>query len=173
MEFERLIGKRRSVREFEDRPVEDEQVRAVLEAANSAPSAGGCQAYEIVRVEDPAVRSSLARAALDQMFIAQAPVVLVFLATPSRSSGRYGRRGRQLYCIQDATIACAFAHLRAADLGLGSVWVGAFDDDGVRRALGAPAESRPVAILPLGHPGEDPAPTPRRSLDDLVRPDRY
>lgn len=173
MDLETALRERRSIREFENRPVEMEKVQGVLEAANAAPSAGNLQAYEVVRVSDQGVRSDLARAALGQTFIADAPVVLVFLADPLRSSVRYGGRGRDLYCIQDATIACAYAHLRAADLGLGSVWVGAFDDEAVRRAVGAPAEQRPIAILPLGYSGESPPPSRRRGVSDLLHQDRF
>lgn len=173
MELESVLRNRRSIRAYKDQPVEEEKIRAILEAAGSAPSAGNLQAYEIVQVKDSEVRSALARAALDQDFIVTAPVVLVFLANAIRSSARYGQRGRRLYAVQDATIACAYAHLRAADLGLGSVWVGAFDDEAVRRAVGAPEEIRPVSILPIGHPAESPAASPRRGLDDLIHLDRF
>jgi len=73
-----------------------------------------------------------------------------------------------LYCVQDATIACTFAILAATALGLASVWVGAFDEDDVRRAIGAPPTHRPVAMLPIGYAAEVPRLRPRRSLKDLV-----
>jgi nitroreductase len=73
-----------------------------------------------------------------------------------------------LYCLQDATIACTFAHLAAVALGLASVWVGAFDDEGVRQAIGVGDNLLPVAILSIGYPGEQPKSTSRRSLSDLV-----
>lgn len=173
MELEEILRNRRSVRVYEDRPVEAEKIRSILKAASSAPSAGNLQAYEIVLVSDPEVRATLARVALDQAFLASAPVVLVFVTNPLRSSARYGQRGRHLYALQDATIACAFAHIRAADLGLGSVWVGAYDDEAVRRAVGAPEGFRPVAILPIGYPAETPEKTTRRNLDDLVHTDQF
>jgi nitroreductase len=168
MDFFDLIQRRHSVRAFTPQPVEEQKLRAILEAANRAPSAGNLQAYEIYLVTDPARLRLLARAALDQDFIAQAPVALVFCANPARSARKYGRRGTALYCLQDATIACTFAHLAAAALGLASVWVGAFDDGGVRRTIGVGDNLLPVAILPLGYPGEKPQPTSRRPLSDLV-----
>jgi len=168
MDYFELLEKRHSIRSYTSQPVEDEKLHAILQAANRAPSAGNLQAYEIYLVTDPARLQALARAALDQTFIAQAPVALVFCANPKRSSVRYGRRGTTLYCIQDATIACAFAHLAAAALGLASVWVGAFDEDGVRRVIGVWEDLRPVAILPLGYPGEKPEITSRRQLSSLV-----
>jgi len=153
--------------------VEDEKVRRILEAANSAPSAGNCQAYGIVIVRDPDARKRLMDAAWGQEFILQAPVALVFCADPTRNSGRYGRRGESLYALQDATIACTFAMLAATDLGLATVWVGAFNDDMVARAVGVEPPVRPVAILPIGYPAEHPGPSPRRDLNDLVREERW
>ncbi|MFC1705594.1 nitroreductase family protein [Planctomycetota bacterium] len=173
MQFESLLRERRSVRSFTEKQIDDDMVDAILEAANLAPSAGNLQAYEVVMVKDTSVRAALARAALNQSFVAQAPLVLVFFTNPRRSSGRYGERGRELYCIQDASAACAFAHLRAADLGLGSVWIGAFDDRAVSRAVNAPAELQPVAILPIGYPAQSPRAAPRRPLSNLVHPDRF
>jgi nitroreductase len=169
-----VIKRRRSVRAFAPEAVEAEKVAQVLAAANAAPSAGNLQGYEIFRVTLEKERAALARAALDQFFVAQAPVVLVFCANQARSAAKYRERGARLYAIQDATIACAFAMLAATALGLGTVWVGAFDDAAVQRVLGCP-DLLPVAILPVGYPAEEPEPTPRRSLTDLVhevvRPD--
>ena len=88
---------------------------------------------------------------------------------PARSAMKYGRRGQDLYALQDATIAGAYAQLAATALGLGSTWVGAFHEEAVRRAVGIPAVEIPVAILPIGYPGETPGPTPRRRLADVAR----
>jgi nitroreductase len=112
-----VIKARRSVRAFSPRSVETEKVAQVLAAANAAPSAGNLQAYEIFRVMREQKRAALARAALDQFFVAQAPVVLVFCANPARSATKYRERGARLYAIQDATIACAFAMLAATARG--------------------------------------------------------
>jgi nitroreductase len=162
-----VIKKRRSVRAFTPQPVEPEKVAQVLAAANAAPSAGSLQGYEIFQVTREKERAALARAALDQFYVAQAPVVLVFCANPARSAAKYRERGARLYAIQDATIACTFAMLAATALGLGTVWVGAFDDAAVQRVLGR-QDLLPVAILPMGYPAEEPEPTPRRSLEELV-----
>jgi nitroreductase len=166
--FFELIASRRSVRAYSPAPVEPEKLNAILEAANRAPSAGNLQAYEIYLVRDAAVRRRLARAALDQFFLAQAPVVLVFCAHGRRSAERYGRRGAELYALQDASVACTFAMLAVTALGLGTVWVGAFDEEAVRGAIGAPEAHRPVAMLPVGYPAEQPEATPRRRLAELV-----
>lgn len=168
MEFFEVIHVRRSVRAFQARAVEEEKIKRILEAANRAPSAGNLQAYEIFLVTSQQRRDELARAALGQDFLSQAPVCLVFCAHPARLTERYGERGRRLYAIQDATIACTFAMLAATALGLASVWVGAFEDEAVRRAIRAPKELQPVAILAIGYGAETPTPTSRRRLAELV-----
>ena len=168
MEFFDVVRTRHSMRAFATTPVDDVKMQTILEAVNQAPSAGNLQAYEIYLVRRDRDRSALARAALEQWFVAQAPVVLVFCADPRRSERRYRQRGVGLYAVQDATIACAFAMLAATALGLATVWVGAFDDDAVRRAIRVPAELVPVALLPVGFAAEEPEATPRRELSDLV-----
>ena len=168
MEFTELIKHRRSVRAFQSKSVDVDILKDILESANQAPSAGNLQAFEIYVAVDTIRRTDLARAAHEQYFIAEAPVVLVFCANPSRSVGRYGDRGTNLYALQDATIACTFAMLAATEHNLGSVWVGAFDERAVRRALAIPDDLLPVAMLPIGYTAESPGPKPRRSLSDLV-----
>lgn len=170
-DFFEVIRSRRSVRSFAAQDVSESQLHVVLDAMNRAPSAGNLQAYEVVVVREAQRRRLLARAAVDQDFVAEAPVVLVFLESPARSRPRYGLRGAELYCCQDATIAAAHAQLAAHALGLGTVWVGAFDDGSVRRAVEAPADLRPVAILVIGHPAEMPEPTSRRAMRDIVHPE--
>lgn len=169
MEFFEVIRHRRSVRAYQPTAVEAEKVRQILACAMAAPSAGNLQAYAIVVVTDAKTRRALARAALDQMFIAEAPVVLVFFQDPGRSAVKYGRRGAELYSLQDATIACAYAQLAATALGLASCWVGAFDEETVNRLLKAPPGLRPVALLAVGYPAEVPYPTGRRPLEEVVR----
>lgn len=169
MEFFEVVQARRSVRAFSARPVETEKLQKILDAANRAPSAGNLQAYQIFDVTKPSILDSLVDASRGQEFIAQAPVVLVFCADPARSAKRYTQRGQSLYCIQDATIACAYAQLAATALGLASVWVGAFDDAAARDAIGAAHDLRPIAVLPIGYAAEEPGQTSRRAQSDLVR----
>jgi nitroreductase len=168
MEFFEVLKARQSVRAFAPSAVEEEKLRAVLEAAGSAPSAGNLQAYEIYVVKAEALKRALARAALEQHCLVQAPVALVFCANPARSEHRYGERGAGLYSVQDTTIACTYAMLAATSLGLASVWVGAFDEADVRDALGITEDLLPLVILPIGYAAEKPKCTPRRPLDELV-----
>lgn len=168
MDFFELIAARHSVRAFQKRDVSDATLKRIIAAATRAPSAGNQQAYEIVAVRTPDRKQELARAALDQAFIAEAPLVLVFLGNPARNRERYGERGARLYCLQDATIAAAYAGLAVQALGLGAVWVGAFDDTAVRRAVAAGPELVPSSLLVIGHPAEVPAASSRRPPEELM-----
>jgi nitroreductase len=168
MDFFETIDARHSIRAYQDRPMDEALLQQILENINRAPSAGNLQAYEVYVICDAAPRSALVAAAYDQEFLAQAPLVLVFCTHAKRSAVRYMQRGTELYCIQDATIACTFAMLAATALGLSTVWVGAFDEERVRGVLGAPPEHRPVAMLPVGYAAESPRIRPRRKLNDLV-----
>jgi nitroreductase len=162
------IRQRQSIRTFQGRDIEPEKLEAVLSAVNQAPSAGNLQAYQVWLVRDRALRDALVHAAWEQEFIAQAPVVLAFCAAPARA-GKYGARGETLYAVQDASVAAAYAQLAAVALGLGTCWVGAFDEQAVSQALRLPADQRPGALLPLGYPAENTRRTSRRPLDELVR----
>ena len=165
MEFFEVIKTRHSIRAYTAQALEPEKAQAILDAANCAPSAGNRQAYEIFAVTSRDVLRALAsgRAYFDVI-----PLALVFCAHPARLE-RFGERGAKLYCVQDATIACAYAQLAATALGLSSVWIGRFDEDSVRRAIGAGEELLPVAILPIGYAAQTPETKPRRALEDLVR----
>jgi nitroreductase len=168
MKFFDVVKKRRSIRAFLPAPVADDELRRILEAANAAPSAGNLQSYEIYVVMEKRRRESLARAAREQLFIAGAPVSLVFCTHAERSTERYGKRAKRLYAVQDATIACTFAMLAATAQGLSSVWVGSFEPEDVRRIVGAPPGIVPVAILPVGRAAAAPEAPARRELEDLV-----
>jgi nitroreductase len=168
MDFFEVIDSRRSMRKYSDKPVEEEKLKKILESANKAPSAGNLQGYEIYIVRKIEQRKAVVKAARDQEFLAEAPVVLIFCANPERVVEKYQERGSDLYCIQDATIACVFSMLAAKALGLDTVWVGAFVEESVRKAIRIPDHLRPVSILPIGYAGKEPKIRPRRELQDLV-----
>lgn len=172
MNFFDLIASRHSVRSFTSEGVSSDTIRRIVAAADRAPSAGNQQAYEIVVVRSADTRQRLAAAASGQGFVADAPVVLVFLAHPARNAERYGERGARLYSLQDATIAAAYAQLAVQAQGLASVWVGSVDDDAVLRAVAAPAGMAFSSLLVIGHPAEAPTPTSRRAIDDLMHDER-
>lgn len=168
MDYFEVTKERHSIRAYTAQPIEATKLNQILEAASRAPSAGNLQAYEVYVVTDEQHKLALVKAAGDQEFLAQAPLVLVFCAHTGRSAIRYGERGIHLYSVQDATIACTFGMLAATALGLSTVWVGAFDEDAVRNIIDAPQVQRPIAILPLGYAAESPRIRQKRSLDDLI-----
>jgi len=165
--FECIKG-RRSIRAFTSDPVKEEDLKKILEAAIHAPSAGNLQSWEFVIVRDKDRKLQLARAALNQTFIAEAPVVIVVCANLTRSGRIYGERGRTLYCIQDTAAAIQNILLTAYALGYGTCWVGAFREEAASKILKLPPDVRPVAIIPIGRPAERPAPRPRMPLNKVV-----
>jgi nitroreductase len=166
-QFFGLLKQRRSVRAFSKRKLDGSVVDAILEACDLAPSSGGLQTFEIYRVESDEKKRRLVAASRDQEFVAEAPLLVVFCANPSRSVHKYGERS-QLFSVQDATIAAAYAQLTVYALGLTTVWTGAFDEKKVSEILGLPKEHRPVAMLPIGHPGEVPKEKTTRGPRDLI-----
>jgi len=169
MELKETIKKRKSVRHFqEDKSVDDSTVRAILELAIRAPSAGNVQPWIIHVVRKPESRKLLTEAAHGQSFIAQAPVALVVCIDKERTLSTYGQRGLELYSIQDTAALTEHILLTAVDMGLGTCWVGAFDEEACSRALSLSRNERPVAIIPLGYPAKDPADRGRRRLDEVT-----
>ncbi len=173
MDVFEAIRERRSIRAFSPDPVPDELLEKILEAAKWAPSAGNCQARDFIVVRDSGVKRGLCRAALGQSFIEEAPVDIVVCANEDRSAGRYGSRGRRLYCLLDAAAAVQNLLLAVHALGLGACWIGAYHDESVSKVLQLPKSWKPVAIIPLGYPAEKPWPSSRIPLEALVHRDRY
>ncbi len=164
----RLIRGRRSIRRFLPAAVPDSDIEFVLEAGRWAPSAGNAQPWIFFVIRSLQTRKALAKAA-SQKFLSQAPVVLAVCADISRAQNAYGSRGAQLYCIQDTAAAVQNMLLAATALGLGSCWVGAFDENAVSSLLDLPESIRPVALVPLGTAAEEPLARQRRPLEEVIR----
>jgi len=162
-----IIRGRRSVRNFKDRDIPDDAIDALIEAIRWAPSAGNLQSRKFYFVFNKEIKKRLADAALHQSFIAEAPLTVVACVDNSIAF-RYGERGVNLYCIQDVAASIENMLLTAYELGLGSVWVGAFREDEVREILRLPGNLRPVAIIPVGYPARIPKPPPRISKAEAV-----
>lgn len=172
MECLEAIKTRRSVRKFQKKDVDDEVVRKLLEAGNFAPSAGNLQARDFIVVRDEETKLKLAVASYNQMFIAEAPVVIVVVANYPRSMKVYGERGR-IYAEQDASAAIQNILLAAHCMGLASVWVGAYDDEKVSEILGIPSYARPAAILPIGYPAESPRQRKRFNIEEITHWEKW
>jgi nitroreductase len=168
MSFFDLISSRHSVRAFKDKRLPDDIIEKISSAATKASSAGNLQSYQIFVVVKKNAKHKLVKAAHDQSFIEDASVVFVFCANPQNSAQEYGKRGQELYCIQDATIACTYAQLAAHALGLASVWVGSFDENEVANILQCGTGLMPVAMLVVGFADEKPEVTPRKPLTEII-----
>jgi nitroreductase len=168
MEFSEVIAKRRSVRHFNNKlDVSDSDIRYLLEAAVTAPTAGNIQPWRFTVVKSLDAREKLAEA-LRQRWATAAPVVIVVSLDPRPSAARYGDRGEYLYGIQDTAVAAEHILLAAVDKGLGACWIGAFDENAVRDALGLAAPITPVAIVPVGYSAESAGRPARRPLAEVT-----
>jgi nitroreductase len=161
------IKNRRSIRDFKDQEIPDEAIGTLIEAIRWAPSAGNLQSRKFYFIFNKDMKKKLAEAALNQNFIAQAPLVVV-ACLDRKIAARYGERGVNLYSIQDVAASVMNMMLTANELGLGSVWVGAFNEFDVFEQLNLPHDLRPIAIVPIGFPAKIPKPTPRISKDEAV-----
>jgi nitroreductase len=171
--LDQLLARRRMIRKFRPDPVSDELVRRIVRAAMRAPSAGHTQPWNYVVVRDAAMRRRLARAALSQMFVADAPVVVVPCADRSRSRGRYGPREGDHYALVDTAFSSLLLLLAVAEEGLGACFVGAFDEEQVSQVLDLPPLVRPLAVVPIGVPAERPRRLKLRALDDALHVERW
>ncbi len=168
METFESIEKRRSVRKFNDLPVEWEKVGNILRAAQLAPSSGNVQDCRFIVVTDKTKRAALANAALKQHWIAQAPVIMIVYSEPKPTQRFYGLRGEKLYTIQNSAAAAENIILAATDQGLSTCWVGAFDESMVNSVIGAPDSVRPQVIIPIGYSDDEPNIPKRYDMVDVV-----
>jgi nitroreductase len=168
MEVFEAILKRRSVRDFEKREIPKEKIEKLKTALIWAPSAGNLQARKFYFVFNEQIKKKLAKAALNQNFIAKAPLVIVGCCDLEKISW-YGERGKNLYTICDVSAAIENLMLVATSEGLGTCWVGAFDEKEVSKILNLPKNERPIAIVPVGFPKEVPSPPERELKENLIK----
>ena len=164
MELKEAIKKRRSIRDYMNKPVPEEKLLKVLEAARLAPSASNRPMWKFIVVRDSKRRQELARAADGQAFVAEAPVVIAAVAMmPEHVMGC----GIPTYAV-DLAIAVDHMTLAAVDEELGTCWIGAFSQEETREILNVPKNYRIVTLLPLGFPRQAGTPKIRKSLDEIV-----
>jgi len=163
---------RHSVRNFSEKVVPDNIIYDIILHAHLAPSAGNLQARDYIIVDDPEVKRKLCKAALNQDFLVQAPIDIVVCANLDRIK-HYGKRGAELYCIQDSAAAVEHILLLAVDYGLAACWVGAFNESEVSKILNLPSYIRPVAIVPLGYPKGTVESTLRIGIKKLVHRNKW
>jgi nitroreductase len=190
MSFMDLVLKRRSIRKYKSDPVPEDKIRYVLEAARQAPSWANQQCWKYIVVTDESLKKAIASSAppppiftslpaswdrnllpppprepRPRDWVAQAPVIIVGCADPSKSGKKEGKD----YYLVDIGISMEHLILAAAEQGLGTCWIGGgFDEATVKKTLGIPENIRVVALTPLGYPDEQPLPRPRRGFDEIV-----
>jgi nitroreductase len=170
MDVYEAIHARRSVRAFQSRPVPDDLLEKLFEAVRLAPSARNRQEWRFVAVRDARLRRHIAVDAAAQPFIAEAPIVL---ACCGLTDSRIMRCGQPAYTI-DVAIAMDHLTLVAAAEGLGTCWIGSFDEKLVKELLGIPEAVRVVQLMPLGWPSDaPPARKNRLSVREILRMEKW
>lgn len=167
MDLFEAIAIRRSIRQYTDASVSEEILMKILEAARLAPSWKNKQCWRYIVVKDAARRQALGEAVgmnPSETAYQAAPYVIVLCALPEDSGNRAGKP----YYMADCGISMQQLVLAAHALGLGTCWVGAFEEDTVRQLLEIPPEMRVVALTPLGVPAESPAARPRKPMEEIV-----
>ena len=162
------IKTRRNVKEFLPKFVDWDKISKILEAARHAPSSGNLQNWRFIVAIDPGLKQRLAEAALQQYEIINAGVLIVVCGDPEKAERYYGLRGERLYTVQNCACAIQNMLLEAHSLGLASRWIGAFEEEMVKRDLKIPEEVRPQAIIAIGYPKEVPQKPPKLPLESLV-----
>lgn len=169
MDVMEAILKRRSIRNFQDKPVEREKLDRVLEAGRQAPSASNQQPWRIAAVTEAETRRKLAKAASNQDFVGEAPVVLVGCAVKTDKVMPCGHPAWPI----DVAICMTTMSLAAVGEGLGTCWVGAFNEAAVKEILGIGEEVRVVELMPMGYPTSQPEARPRKPMEEFAVMERW
>lgn len=156
---------RRSQRKFEDKEIEDWKIEIIYAAADTAPTAGGFQGFEIFNITKEETKKKLVVAANNQPYV-NAPLVIVFCLNPDRIKMKFSHSILQKFSLQDATLAAGYAQLAAHALGLSSIWIGMFDEKSVKGTVNT--DLQPSSILCIGYPKKMLLPKPKRKLTDLI-----
>lgn len=164
MDLFEAVEKRRSIRKFKADPIPTNDLKRILEAGRLAPSGGNRQPWSFVVVRDLKTKKALANAANLQQFIADADTVLVALGDPSASKNLYR---------QDPMIAIEHMVLAATALGYGTCWIGAFNEEEVKKIVKVPENLVVIAMLPIGVPDENPPPRSRKTFKEIFLKEAY
>ncbi len=165
MDFYSVIKRRRSIRKYQGRVVEQDKLERVLEAARIAPSATNAQPFRFMVVTTREVRERL-RASYDREWFWRAPVIICACGSKEQS---WRRRDGRSYLDVDVAIAVDHLILAATAEGLGTCWIADFDPEEAKKVLDLPDDMEPIVMTPLGYPAAAPGPTSRKPLDEVVK----
>ena len=173
MDFYEVIRTRRSVRSFKKEPIPEDVLKRVLEAARVAPSGGNRQPWRFILVKDETLRQKMISACNNQRFVAEAPLIVVACGErlPMNRGGYMG----EMSVLLDVSIVFTHLILAARAEGLGTCWIGAFNNDEIKKLLEVPDGYEVVAATPLGYPSEDvfTEPRSRKNLDEIVSLNKF
>jgi len=168
--FETIMN-RRSIRAYKNDPIPQEVLIRVLDAARWAPSGKNLQPWKFIVVRDKDLREKLATASAQQHFMAEAPVIVVACGYPDECYAHMGRYMKSWSV--DVSIALEHLILQAQEEGLGTCWIGSFEEDEVKALLYVPREVRVLALTPLGYPAESPLAKTRKPLEEIISYDTF
>jgi nitroreductase len=171
MSILKVIKERRSVRGYRPDPIPEEVLLRVLDAARFSPSGKNLQPWKFILVREETLKQRLVEASGSQSFIAEAPVVIVACGFPDRCYSRMGNYMKSWPV--DVAIAVEHLILQAQEEGLGTCWIGAFEEREVKSILNIPNGVRVLALTPLGYSDENPASRGRKSLEEIVSYDSF
>ena len=162
------IRGRRSIRDFKSDPIPDPTIGRILECGRLAPSAGNVEPWFFYVVKNPEIKAQIAQ--ISEKWLDKAPVVIVVVADYREEAAAMGQRGKEMYILQDTAAATQNMLLAAYGFGIGSCWVGDFDQVAIARLLNIPEGQKPVVLIPLGYPARDKEePVPDKPLDQIVK----
>jgi len=180
MDFSGLVQRRRSVRKYSDRPISKNDILKCLEAARLAPSACNSQPWHFIVIDDPALKDRLAGRIFSgvysmNQFAKEAPVLIAVVTEKSKFLASFGGQVRDTsYCLIDIGIACEHLILQAEELGIGSCWIGWFDEKALREELKIAKHKKIDIVISLGYDAETRVPAKnRKSLNEISSFNKY
>jgi len=162
------IRTRRSIRKYKDKQVPWDNVVEILQAGKYAPFAGNIFNVKFIVVKNEAKRKAIAEASVQQYWMQDAPIHILVIGEPEKAERYYGTRGTRLYTIQGAAAAIENMLLTATSLGLGSCWVGAFDEEEIRRLCNLPEHVNVQGIVTIGYADETPQAPPKHRIEHVM-----
>ncbi|HLC61582.1 MAG TPA: nitroreductase family protein [Candidatus Nanoarchaeia archaeon] len=162
------IRTRRSVRKYKDKQVPWDNIVEILQAAKFAPFAGNVFNCKFVVIKNEDKRKAIAETCAQQYWMQDAPIHIVVVGEPEKSERYYGARGGRLYTVQGAAAAMQNMLLTAHSLGLGACWVGAFDEEEIRRLCNLPEHVNVQGILTIGYADEVPEMPPKYRIEHTM-----
>ncbi|MEM0467403.1 MAG: nitroreductase family protein [Candidatus Thermoplasmatota archaeon] len=180
MEFRDVIEQRKSIRSFSDQPVDEATLTYILECAQKAPSWANKQCWRFIVIRNKEIIQQVAKTSVVNHWVKTAPCLIIACGDPTES----GLHNDMQYFLVDVAIAFEHLILAATDVGLGSCWIGGFDEQKIKDLLEIPKRIRVVAFSPIGYPSAKPSlrekaikvlarTTARKSLAEIVHYEKW